>query len=400
MKFLIKYLTLLFIPALMMGVILSSCEKDGDTDANADIGNPKVHYVRTTNPESADSLLVGAFMGNLIAIVGEDLGHTVELWFNDQRAQLNPTYVTDKTIIVNVPSSVPTQITDKIRFVFSNGEEMLYDFKVNVPAPEIASIKCEHVPDGGTVVLNGDFFFEPITVTFPGGAEGQVVSVEKLKLEVTVPDGASSGKITVSTNFGSVESEFIFRDTRGLFWDFDNLLGGGWRTGILSSDNGVSGNYAILSGLLEDTWQWKDDNLEIDLWGQPAGRPPGPLFTGNPSDMLLKFEANVVKEWTGAYMQLIFSPWENAGNAVNTNNTIAKGHWIPWQENGSYITDGWVTVSLPLSEFVYSHDRSINNLKLDYPGGCGSLSVFVWGPVPTPPNDIEIHVDNFRVVPR
>lgn len=397
MKSYIKYLILLFIPALLPVVVFTSCEKENDT---TDIGNPKVLYVRTTDPASADSLLVGAFMGNLVAIVGEDLGHTVEIWFNDQRAQLNPSYVTDKSIIVNVPSTVPTEITDKIRFVFSNGEEMLYDFKVNVPAPEIASINCEYVPDGGTVVLHGDFFFEPIKVTFSDGLEGQVVSVEKLKLEVTVPDGATPGKINVTTNFGTATSDFIFRDNRGVFWNFDDLTGGGWRPGILASDNGVSGNYAILSGLLEDTWQWKDDNLEIDLWGQSAGRPPGPLFTGNPDDMLLKFEANVVKEWTGAYMNLIFSPWDNAGNSVNTNNTIAKGQWIPWQEDGAFKTDGWITVSMPLSEFVYTHDRSVDNLKLDYPGGCGSLSVFVWGPVPNPPNDIEIHVDNFRVVPK
>lgn len=398
MKSIIKYLILLVIPAVM-GVIFSSCEKEDDN--NVDIGNPKVLYIRTTDPAKADSLLVGAFMGNLIAIIGEDLGYTVELWFNDQRAQLNPTYVTDKTIIVNVPSSVPTEINDKIRFVFKNGEEMLYDFKVNVPAPEIASIQCEYVPDGGTAVLYGDFFFEPIKVTFPGGLEGEVVAVEKLKLEVIVPDGAGSGKLTVSTNFGRVESDFLFRDNRGVFWNFDDLTGGGWRPGANVSDvNGVSGNYAILSGLLEATWQWKDDNLEIDLWGQAAGRPPGPLFTGNPDDMILKFEANVVKEWTGAYMNFIFSPWDNAGNAVNTNNTIAKGQWIPWQKDGAFKTNGWITVSLPLSEFVYSHDRTINNLKLDYPNGCGSLSVFVWGPVPNPPNDIEIHVDNFRVVPK
>jgi hypothetical protein len=397
MKSIIKYL----IPAVMMGIALTSCEKDEDNGKNEDIGNPKVLYIRTTDPVTADSLLVGAFMGNLIAIVGKDLGHTVELWFNDQRAQLNPTFVTDKSIIVNVPSSVPLEITDKIRFVFSNGEEMLYDFKVNVPAPEIGSIKCEYVPDGGTVVLYGDFFFEPVKVIFPGDLEGEVVSVEKLKLEVTVPAGTQPGNLVVETNFGNVKSDFIFRDTRGVFWNFDDLIGGGWRPGAnVSGEGGVSGNYAILSGLLEDTWQWKDDNLEIDLWGQSAGRPPGPLFTGNPDDMLFKFEVNVVKEWTGAYMNIIFSPWDNAGNAVNTNNTFAKGQWIPWQKDGAYKTDGWVTVSMPLSEFVYSHDRSINNLKLDYPNGCGSLSVFVWGPVPNPPNDIEIRVDNFRVVPK
>ncbi len=394
--------TLIFL-LLGMGMVFISCEKDDVTsgiDPNADIGNPTVKYIRTTNPESADSLLTKAFMGSLIAIIGEDLGHTVEIWFNDQRASLTPTYVTDKAILVNVPSSVPTEITDKIRFIFSNGEEMLYDFKVDVPAPILRSISCEYVPAGGTATLRGDFFFEPVEVIFPGDVKGEITSVDKLELQVVVPEGATPGRIVVSTNFGQVESDFIFRDDRGLFWDFDNLLGGGWRPGTIASENGVSGNYAILSGTVEGDWDWRDDFLEIDLWGQSAGRPQGPLFKGVPDDLVLKFEANVVKEWTGAWMQLIFSPWSNAGNSVNTDNTIAKGHWIPWEDEGSFITDGWITVSLPLSDFSYSHDRSIDNLDLDYPGGCGSLSVFVWGPVPLPPNEIEIHVDNFRVVPK
>ena len=46
-------------------------------------------------------------MGSLVAIVGENLQNTRELWFNDQKANLSPTYITSKTILVNVPSTVP-----------------------------------------------------------------------------------------------------------------------------------------------------------------------------------------------------------------------------------------------------------------------------------------------------
>ena len=403
MKISLKSISLLAFLFLALGFLVVSCEKDDVTDGidpNADIGNPVVKYIRSTNPEAADSLLVSAFMGSLIAIVGEDLDHTVEIWFNDQKASLTPTYVTNQTIIVNVPSSVPTEVNDKITFVFSNGEEMLYDFKVDVPAPILRSIKCEHVPAGGIAVLEGDFFFAPVEVTFPGEVKGEIVTLEKLKLEVIVPEGATTGNIVISTNFGEVESAFIFRDTMGLFWDFDQLVGGGWRPGNLASANGVSGNYAVLSGELGGDWDWKDDFLEIDLWAQAAGRPQGPLFNGIPDEMALTFEVNVVKEWTGGFMQFIFSQWDNANNSVNTDNTVAKGLWIPWEDEGSYMTDGWVTVSLPLSEFTYNHEGTIENLKLNYPDGCGSLSIFVFGPVPLPPNDIEIHVDNFRVVPK
>ena len=126
MKLSLKYISFFTMLLLGIGFLVVSCNKDDDTggiDPNADIGNPIVKYIRTTNPDAADSLLVSAFMGSLIAIVGEDLDHTVELWFNDQQASLTPTYVTNETIIVNVPSSVPSEVIDKIRFVFSNGEK-------------------------------------------------------------------------------------------------------------------------------------------------------------------------------------------------------------------------------------------------------------------------------------
>lgn len=37
--------------------------------------------------------------------------------------------------------------------------------------------------------LEGDFFFNPV-VTFQGGAQGKIVSVEKTKMSVEVPAGA------------------------------------------------------------------------------------------------------------------------------------------------------------------------------------------------------------------
>ncbi|KAA3631909.1 MAG: hypothetical protein DWQ02_15635, partial [Bacteroidetes bacterium] len=97
-----KKLSLFAFLLLALGYLTTSCLKEDDDtviDPNADIGNPEVHYIRSTDPAAADSLIVSAFMGSLVAIVGEDLGYTVEIWFNDQQAALTPTYVTDKTIL-------------------------------------------------------------------------------------------------------------------------------------------------------------------------------------------------------------------------------------------------------------------------------------------------------------
>jgi hypothetical protein len=40
-------------------------------------------------------------------------------------------------------------------------------------------------------------------------------------------------------------------------------------------------------------------------------------------------------------------------------------------------TDG-LPLLLPLSNFVYTHGLDNNTLSLNYPDGCGSLSIFLW----------------------
>ena len=68
--------------------------------------------------------------------------------------------------------TVPEEVTNNIRLVFEDGSELLYDFSVNIPAPVISSVKCEYVPDGDTLVLYGDYFFNAAGI-FPRRPGGQ-----------------------------------------------------------------------------------------------------------------------------------------------------------------------------------------------------------------------------------
>ena len=118
MKKIYKSILLLTMAVAVAG-IYSSCKKS-DTQANT--GVPRIKYVRITDPKSSDSLLVGAFQGNLIAIVGENLQNAREVWFNDQKASLTPTYITNTSILVSVPNPIPKEITNKLKIIFSNNE--------------------------------------------------------------------------------------------------------------------------------------------------------------------------------------------------------------------------------------------------------------------------------------
>src|SRR5688572_23479923 len=127
--------------AMAVGSLVTACKKDAD-------GEPKISYVRITEPASSDSLLVGAAQGKLIAIMGENLGGAVEMWFNDQPANLNPTFITNTSILVNVPSQIPLAINNKLTIVFKNGKTLLYDFSVQIIKPAVNNMLSEYVADG------------------------------------------------------------------------------------------------------------------------------------------------------------------------------------------------------------------------------------------------------------
>ena len=99
--------------ALSTLVVLPSCDDNPDAYVITD-GLPEVRYVRVPDALSADSLLKSAFMGSNIAIVGKNLTSVTEIWFNDQQAILNTSLMTDKAIIVGVPSTIPEKVTNKM----------------------------------------------------------------------------------------------------------------------------------------------------------------------------------------------------------------------------------------------------------------------------------------------
>ena len=255
-------------------------------------------------------------MGDLIAIVGENLGGAREVWFNDQEAFLTPTYITDKTILVNIPSAVPYEVNNKIKIVFDDGFELLYDFMIDIPGPEIYSINCEYVPDGGTVTLTGDYFFDPTTVIFPDSLEAVISSLSKTELEVTVPAGSAAGKIKIKTNFGSVESDFLFRDNRNTILDFDSLLHETWTAPIVSADTATdpypcSGDYATITSDEVSGWDW-ENNLMILYWPKNAGLEETPLATGLINELVFRFEANVPVGWYDVRMEIYMSSYDNS----------------------------------------------------------------------------------------
>src|SRR5665647_3225079 len=136
---------LLLLIFISSGAFFQACKKDSGTGG----GIPVVNYIRITDPLKSDSLVAHAFMGNNIAIMGENLQNVVEIWFNDQSAILNTSFMTSTTIIVAIPNVIPGTVTNQMKLVFKDKSEVIYPFGVDVPAPLVSSLLCEYVVDGG-----------------------------------------------------------------------------------------------------------------------------------------------------------------------------------------------------------------------------------------------------------
>jgi hypothetical protein len=218
-----------------------------------------------------------------------------------------------------------------------------------------------------------------------------------------VPAGAGVGPISVKSIYGTTRSAFWFRDDRNIVLNFDNLTAaGGWRSGKTGNSDpaGVAGNYVRFKGAMTDA-SWAEDDFSFNLWPSSNGRPDAPFYTGEIPDGVIKFECYVVEPWTSSALQMIFTPYSTSGtNSYIADSGVPRGLWIPWKDSGTYKTDGWITVTIPLSEFTKTHTGGTcaNPLTKQMLRG---LTFFVYnGGVAGTDCTPHICIDNIRVVPK
>ncbi len=383
MKTIYKYSMLLCIAAAL-SVIIAGCDDDEG-------GEPRISYVRITRAASSDSLLISAGQGQMIAIMGQNLQNTQEVWFNDQRATLTATFITSTSIIVRIPADIPEEITNELRLVFANGETLTYDFTVDISEPVVNRMKSEYVNSGDVATFYGNYFYPPLEVTFTGGVQAEIVSVEDQMLQVIVPEGAQTGPISITSSFGETVTSQWYNDGRNIFADFEGpFVSGFWRGGdfVVESDDDVpniNGKFVRVNRGDQAAWPY------IEVYGGPADGDvagltkviPEEAFL-NPNGFSLKFEINTVKSIAGAVMRLYLggAPDPDFGEARNTI-------YYEWLANLD--TKGeWETVTIPWAD-VYAA-----NQRFPYNSNGYGMYIYFHGPNAA---TYDFAFDNFRVVP-
>ncbi|GGC28087.1 hypothetical protein GCM10011386_20150 [Parapedobacter defluvii] len=366
--------------ALLTAGSYSSCSKESTG------GEPQIRYIRVTDPDSADSLLVGGYQSNLIAIVGENLGGAREVWFNDQQAVLTATYVTNNTILVTIPSQVPSEITNKLRIIFANGHILEHDFEVQISEPLILSMDNEYTLAGEVATIRGNYFYEPLTVTFTGGGTGEVIAVEDDIIRVRIPADAQSGPITIKSNFGETPSDFWYRDNRNIILSSDPFTGW-WNASFVVSNPGagdppaINGNYIRVTRSI-GAWAWTEvAGGAADAMGDISKKLPDEAIL-KPEKYDLKFEVNTLKPYNNNMIKFNFGLQSEVNDAYQ---------WAPPFDTGGQ----WQTVVIPFETIIQSY-KELGVTPVVNPNGYWTR-VLIHGPGDW---DCDIAFDNFRVVPK
>ena len=429
---------ILTIIAVASSFSLQSCKDQPDEFKLSD-GTPTIYYIRPASYSASDSLLVEAAPQTSICLVGSNLKSIQQMYFNDKKAVLNTSYITDNTLFVQIPSDIPDEVSDKIYMITQAHDTLTYDFHVVIPAPVVTAMKNEWVKVGEDAVITGQYFIDdpnqPLTVTFTGISNSISVkvpaenfkSITRSQLVFTVPEGAEEGQIEVASVYGKGMSKFYFRDSRNLITNFDgatDVIPQGWNIAATYSDvNGVDGQYVQL-GPKETEGGWVEE-LKLPFWcgnwnGDPMSITSGPgiplrnfLDFSDWQNMSFKMELYIPKSnpWSAGAMQILFVNYKQCANDTWQNNTyihtkadggldLPRALYRPWETTGSFDTgDEWITVTIPLTDFVYNFDGT----KVNSTMSIDSFDSFViWpteggvaGTTCTP----IFRYDNIRVVP-
>ena len=260
MKYNKIFSSLLLAVAVVSSFSLQSCKDQPDEFELTD-GTPTIYYIRPAKASASDSLLVQAYPQATICLVGENLTSIKQMYFNDKKAVLNTSFITEKSLIVQVPSDIPDEVSDKIYMYTSDGQKVTYDFHVVIPAPVVSQMSCEYAVPGSVATIYGSYFIDdpnvPLTVTFPDGQNATIKSINESRSAITfeVPNCTTEGQVTVTSIYGATASSFRYLDSRGMLFDFDTpnpvtnaVLGNhGWHNMVIETDEtALSGNFLFL----------------------------------------------------------------------------------------------------------------------------------------------------------
>lgn len=405
MKKLLHNIHLLLVTITAIILIQTGCKKE----TTYSTGTPVITHIRNYVASPGDSLLSKVGTGQWVVISGQNLKGALHIYFDGTLASFNDAWFSDTSAIALIPSviafpSVPSTQLNTIRYVTTHGETT-FAFPIVAPAPSILSISNESANAGDSVKINGlNFFFIKSVVyagktitSYTGSSDGTTISL-------AVPAGITTGgPVTVITNSGSAATVFNVEDfVNGVFCNFDNVNSFQYYSASQTNDAtlypGGRGNYARMNfaNIGANSFAWYDSGRSINM--NEGQWVPQANLSDAPGKWAVKFEIYVKEPWkTGAFL-------------IRTDSYTYMARYEPWKTavGNSFTTKGWVTVTLPLSQFKNkpstagaldgTGDPTTNLTTLLGTTGKKMMSIMFYNDSATPVTKFDAAVDNIRIV--
>ena len=437
----------LLLGLLMATVGFSSCEEDEDPVNNAPI-NVNTVYLQDADSDVPDREVNFARLGQVLRVEGSGFEGIRELYVNGYNTYFNPVYVTNNNMLFRLSGETPTveaedAVRNTIRFV-KPGSDYVHEFEIRASAPSISRVSHTMPRSGEPITIYGSGLVEIDRVVFPGDVEvteGIVSDEDGEFVTVNVPHGLTeSGAIFVEGANGGAYSPAYFNFKEGVILDFDgNGQQGFWgweedgsmindedlESANIGTGNVSQGTYVAHrpdriesfpanSTRLTEVWTAGND---VDDWrGQLTPHIPASTPVG---EVAFQFDVYVPQAWSGTGFLKIclhnsFNGGEWSGDAYN---------YVPWIEEKEVVpfeTDGWVTVTVPFSDFysfsdseeeytfedvlVAREESSYKNFGVYFENSDFTLAQVTGndsdeGEFVASETSIDVYTDNWRVVP-
>lgn len=412
---------------MMIAILLNACKEDTD-GIYQDNDNPIT--ITSIHLQDADDTLLDrpvefARLGQLIRLDGTGFLGVREVFINGVSAYLNPTLLTDNSMLVRVPRTAPTldadaEVRNKIVLKKKN-IQLVYNFNIRDAAPSIDRISHTLPQAGEEITIYGKGLVAVSSITFPGNVkvtEGIISDEDGEWCKVIVPAGVSNngGSVLVLGANGGAYSPAYFNFRKGLVHNFDDVNNQSWSQGEIS-DN--------LNALLPAIGTGPKSQGIYRSFNKTAKEMPA---SDAPVDLTRYWINNSV--WTNILTEEVIpglTPtsevavqmdiyFEGVWNSGNIRFVIADGFgasrfcmiYAPWEAFGKrvpVINPGfWFTITLPFNQ-------SIDYLESDFQyvmSTVKSASYAQSGPwfengnindAPSEPTTLNVYFDNIRIVP-
>ena len=232
-----KYTTILAaLAALTVVLCWAACTKDADKSA------PVIDKFRLT---AKDSAIGAAGIGNTVAIIGSHLGSTQHVYVNDYEMYLNPSYVKDDAVLIQLVVETPYRAQiNKLKLVTLYGE-VVKDFKVLQPAPTITSFSPNSGNPGDIVTIIGKDMDDVQKVTIGGDSVKVLAGGTETQCKIVVPAAGAAGQITVFTTGGQATSATSFGVSLVIYGD---KMASGWDAYEWDADRNMASTEQVKKG--------------------------------------------------------------------------------------------------------------------------------------------------------